>query len=399
MNIYLAIVVVLIVPFLFLTPSHQQLSDDYSHHNAILADETLDARPTRQNILPSGKLLFLQGTTLKVFDVATSETTSLANNVEFLYPSPTNKWVIFQQIGQTNVGLFMLNPRTLEVVQFDTLRTKHLFVVLWSPDENWFIYQVISQGVQAFNPETGTLRSLEHPTADTEYAWLGADQVIIIDVRRTQSSVSYNEVTVVNLFTEVESSLDIDLESFQNNSIDFNIRLQQLGATITSVPFRAWPLSAESDQLCNQWAIYDPLADEPVYQAVALYKITDLFLDTNRTLWFLEWILPDCDISEQPIVKLKTLNIDLDVVTIAESVFPGVSIGERPLADPTSRYSLSPDQNFVAWITGSIQDERSAIVITDLSTGEEQVVLSESDPINPSAFITELMYYEVIWLN
>ncbi|HEX3053866.1 MAG TPA: hypothetical protein VHP83_24630 [Aggregatilineaceae bacterium] len=162
---------------------------------------------------------------------------------------------------------------------------------------------------------------------------------------------------------------------------------------------------------CGPWEIkrreYPSDGSDVVETLVVIedvYRLTELQALADGRLLFLAWRMPDCNMTDIPQVSLLELTPGAAEprTLIENSIFPGLSISDwgQRFYGVQPRYALSPDETYIAWLSGDLATVQTALHITHLASGttETLIQLSGQDSTTDD-FITQMAITGVYWLE
>jgi hypothetical protein len=135
-----------------------------------------------------------------------------------------------------------------------------------------------------------------------------------------------------------------------------------------------------------------------------VYRLTELQALSDGRLLFLAWRMPNCNMTDIPQVSLLELTPGAAQprTLIENGIFPGLSISDwgQRFYGVQPRYALSPDENYIAWLSGDLATVQTALHITHLVSGttETLIQLSGQDSTTDD-FIAQMAITGVYWLE
>ncbi len=385
-----------------------------------------------------GLFIVVKGNGLYAFDPASGEAPQfITDQLEPLTINlaPEADKVIFDSDTPGDGQAFILNLPSIEPEVLDAVITTPAAnawgVASWSPDRQWVIGFVYPRGIEAIRVDGSGGFQLAN-NIDAFALWLNDGNILVVDRDFQPSVIVYRGIYYYDVATGEAEEWAMDEERLQTNfrgalqalvaehGLDFADPIFDITGSVNIIsPDNAFSFTNAAD-VCATWGLSRPLAnptntdlfaqggEEPaityLYQAEGIHRITDALAVDGQTIYFLEWILPTCRISETPQITLKRLVIGEDGAVsapeiIAEGVSAEVSYDFRSrLQGVTGRYSISPDGRFVAWAGGSAEIGTTSINVTDLTTLETITLVEEArGDVAETAFNENQLFRQVYW--
>jgi len=134
-----------------------------------------------------------------------------------------------------------------------------------------------------------------------------------------------------------------------------------------------------------------------------VYRLTELQAFSDGRLLFLAWRMPDCNMTDIPQVSLLELTPGTAEPRslIENGIFPGLSISDwgQRFHGIQPRYALSPDENYVAWLSGGLETVRTALHFTNLASGTTETFLQfDGQDSSTNDFLEQIILTGVYWL-
>lgn len=120
--------------------------------------------------------------------------------------------------------------------------------------------------------------------------------------------------------------------------------------------------------------------------------ISDIY-QAEETFFYERWYLRNCDLSDGNLVMaLESIVPGEERQVITEDVYatPDVNLGFLR-GSAGRRYAVSPDQQYVAWISGSLETSTTRINVTHIASGETITVLEWSASDQNTFLATEAL--------
>lgn len=361
-----------------------------------------------------GALVYLQGDTLNLLDFQGDlEPVVLAEavlNNSFAF-NPSHSAVIYEiddglyaydlskgrsvHLGETNFGI----RRTL---------------ISWSPNGQWFIRYLAGTWIYNMNGEgyfdIGGLRR------GSIYRWTTDNQLIIIaDNGRQGDNHAYKQVSLFDTEGFSAESIEIDLDAVNNGEHSLEAALYDMGYELVPPSTEEHPriqipqaVSESPSTICNIWSIADgdsSVNAEVIYESPLIYMLSELSTYMDDDLYFLKWTVEDCG-PNQPDASLVRYRLSTsDEEVLIEDIFADFQpardnviqyVGEERTVQ---RYAISPNGQFIVWLGGSVENQRTSFNLLDLATGENTVIFELNGAEGSNRFTDTLLLSEVYWLQ
>jgi hypothetical protein len=351
--------------------------------------------------------------------------------------SPDRRALLFDTINYGDGVLYALDTQTRAIRElpstFESRSASTWGVVSWSPDLQWAIAFLWPIGIEALRLDGQASYELSD-TVDTGTFWLNDGSILLVRQDFSgfgpgQGDVIFRGVSRMDLTTGQVEDWEVDLEALAQ---DFDGTIAALLAehnlsfpgdedavnnagvlanageagVFVNPPENFFTFTSTAST-CDNWTFVSaaPVPDggepEVLYEAQQTYKVTDFQILNDGSWLFLEAKLPNCRISEVPVVSLVRKAPDGEPQVVTDNIFSEVDLSRRRLnLGNTGVISLSDDQQRVLWTGGTAEGGESTINLTDLATGDTQTLLTETrgEGVSPEAFGANAMYRAVYWI-
>ncbi len=367
-----------------------------------------------------GALAFVQGHTLYLYPHGNNPQPVVLSadfDAASLLFTPERDALLYSTTGSTGRGIYLVELGTLATVQLTDrfYYVTHLSSAIWSPDRQWVILSIAARGKDLISRDGAQRFHLTDNIANQAY-WLDDGSILLIDSEAKgvppDMTVIYRDVSRYILSTGETVPLDVDLAALTSDPSGIDDALAALGVEYVSrpgvsetpeiVPPEA--VDAGAVVVCDDWSIdaatgtgADRVLD-PLYSVHDTYRLSELRTLEDGSLSFLEWRIPDCRISNRPVVTLKRLVPGAATAgTLAEGVFGGVTLGDTGTLASTA---LSPDGRYLVWIGGGLDVGESSLNLIDVQTGTRSLLMRETNTSGMnSLFMDGQLYSAVYWVS
>lgn len=362
-----------------------------------------------------GALLYRQGENLYLHQFSSDEPELLVgySDPETIYLSPQQDKLVYSPYrGSDNVirMIDLITRETITLVDFSGRVASSWQLMDWSPDDSWIVLNIYSSGMELVKLDG----SERYPIGDSmviPYGWLDNGSLVLIEA----SESSAPDYQIFDPADQTFTNLNIDSENFAEHAELLDQAISEMGLTFVGERFngasgiRIVPPEAYyggSASPCEPWRIVRYSRDNTSYFEEDLYSATDVFelrhlteLAEDRAL-FLESRVENCRI-DIPTVSLVLLDGDESQI-LTETVFPGLTLGRNIFENPTHPvpyYTVSPDAQYVAWISGGLEHDFSSINFMNLETREQGIFRREDKgSATSNSFIDNQMFTSVYWV-
>ncbi len=395
-------------------------SSDNTSTTPVASSESSSAESTDPlNMIPNtlqvsnDGLLIVQGTSLHYYSFQTQAITGIADNIdiETLYAAPEINMVLYSPLETREiryVNLQNLDQRTL-IEETDT-GSNHWAVIERSLDDEWLVLQVSGELILISADAEEIYTALEW--SSVALTWLSDNSLLMLGANRGQPTYD-----VFSMSLKETVSLDIEPEALREDQSIMDRELSTLDVSFPEQSFQQerlyihYPdaLNNQADMMpCGLWEIRGSFDDsrntDTLYAEYDVYEFADVHLMPDQSILFLQSKIQNCSI-ELPVVEILWVTNGQTRV-LARNVFPGNTLGrnydEIHQNNNTGRLTVSPDGNFVAWVSGDLDAGYSSVSFMDLNNSEYPLfTLLETtiDRNNLNKFIDEQIYYKVYWVS
>jgi hypothetical protein len=168
-----------------------------------------------------------------------------------------------------------------------------------------------------------------------------------------------------------------------------------------------YPESSRSYQtsVCETWRIERLLPSgeiESIYSEEDVVHLSNLTALEDGSVLFLRWKFEGCLPNVPMSVSLLRLHPDGNVSTVAEGVTPiedgRTNLFGLPFA-AGHRFAVSPDEIYVVWPSGDLNNRQARLNITNLNTGDQAVLMEFAGSNDSGRFLDNQMFRAVFWIN
>jgi hypothetical protein len=416
------------------------VADDNSSNQGVNTDlesvvpgDNVLTMPAVARLQDSGRLIFVQGTLedgvasegdggkLYLADFNGGEPQELAARVyaPSVMLSPNQDQLVYAAAIGRRWYLYVLDLQTLETTQLLQTSNRFSFVTNWSPDGSYITISSFGPG-QVLVALDGSA-SLEIGGGFTIFTQDNLLLSVGIGGGGQFGGGTFTEpVRLVDPATMESEDLDITLVPSAGapgliaamRGAGYELHPNQTASYFAQVPM----YSAETDamllvnnvtrngspEICSTYEMILQSVGEENPEAFAQFPNSLLISDVDQvgdTYYFERWFAPDCNLS------LDTLSLELlrqrpgqNTEVILEGLYPGDDININFLRARTGRkYFLSPDGTHVAWISGSLSDQSTAINITRLEDGATAQLLTWKSG-NTTSFLSQEAFNSIFWI-
>lgn len=389
-------------------------------------------------LVGKGSLLFTQGFTRTVsrnegdgaqlylasFEGGAPQLLASRVFVPTLALSPNGKLAAYVAVDGRRWYSYILNLETLESVQLIQLGSQFGFVQGWSANNDWYV--LTGFGVGTFLISIDGQNQIE---LGTSFGAFTTDNKLVVinftNVNNNQGPPTIATTELLDLATLERSPIDVTFED-EAGVLGIYSTLRQAGYDLqTEVDaqgqFAQGPLYvAENDTLvsvngtnaangnfntpaaCSTFNIASEAAidgtQNDVYEAPDTVLITD-FKYRAGDFYFQRWYFGDCVFAQDNLYSdLMRISGD-EMEIVASELFPGDDLNIGFLRSQNgSKYGLSPDNSYVAWLGGSTVNRQSEITITDIQT-DETVTLARWNSSTNDAFVNREAITAILWTS
>lgn len=356
---------------------------------------------------PTGRLLLLRGGTFELYDLATGESTVLDSPHAYspAFFNADGSYASFSVFP--NFGVLDLPNETITVVENRASNPNGFGV---SPDGNWLLTLTgqLTLRLQVLAVDG----SATHNVAASGQVFIGS--VWTLDSKLIWwLAAEEPEYQIFDPLTGESTPLgDADPEVVPPAVMSPD------GTRGVDVPiaFRPNDIDANPDACFDSYiALHEPpftfansnQAGETVWTQPGLVASSPQWLDDNRLL-FVKWGIGDCgEVQGEAERMIMIYDISTPAAqpeAVAGPIGNADDANDRPQRFGKAMghlYSPSPDGRYIAWISGGVDAQVSEVNITDLVTGETQVILrtTRAEAGDAGEYIEDFMFRQVVWLE
>lgn len=383
-------------------------------------DSALDEAPALSLADASGQLLFIQGESLYHLSLADPEAEPALLvediNTDLISLSPDNRHLLYSPRAASLGSLRMLSVDNLEGQELRELgRGRDWRVQGWSPDGQWAVVRVSGERAELVDTATGELHTAEVNFDFFQPTWLQDGRVLFPHEEFTPDGSVLHEVAIYDPASGEWQRFEEDLpppSAEGPGGTVLQVFLEEQGLEAIRNPRPPYWYQPPEDffsggaEICDSWHIIDLSSDdrEQVYTADGVFKFSELTQLDEDGLLFLEWRLADCERSGAAEVQLVHLMVGEGAEVLAGNIFPGIAnfVEQTPGgafgAADLPPYVLSPEQQYVAWVSGSLAERQGSLHARDLDSGSETVLLEAPGSSTDAEFIQDNGIRAVYWL-
>jgi hypothetical protein len=339
--------------------------------------------------------------------------------------SPDRTKVAYVAVNGRRWYIYHMDLTTRQSVQLYQLADRFGFIVGWSPDGQWLLFR--NGNAAVVSSLDGTI---QHPLRGIRAFWLADNQVLGISeglfFGGNQIDLSAIEVFVLDPTTGERRPLEIDWSTI---TLD-QFAVQRLGQLLADQGFTpasnlegdagvlGFPFIILDDQEtvlvvdgnafnntndCDTWSINTlslttATAPMQIYNVENTLSLSDFQQTRDGSYYFVRWFLEDCipqaENLRSAVVKLYP---DGSVETLADDLYPGISTNFVRISTG-HKYSISADERYVVWTSGSLENLTTTIMIKDMVTGTIAPLLTHTTA-DPNSFLIWEAYNAVFWVH
>lgn len=358
-----------------------------------------------------GNLVFVQGESLYIYPHGSTDHPTLITDhftPNRIIITPDGRALFYnlnETVTTTNGNLVRVDLDTLDEVLvvnvWGTWESED-----WSPDDQWVVMRSRSFGLHVLH-KSGSPVHLKITHSASETHWLTDNTLLLLEQQPDPNSgFRYSRAARFDPVTGQTIDLDVDLDALRTDAALLDRALADLGFDYAQNSGMdqariVGPDPWDTASRCHTWQIVSGSAasETVLYEAESLYRLSQLQALPDGSLLFLRWSLAECKPLDNPVVDLVQLWPDGRSDTAAQNVFAGLG-GQSLRTNDLSRFAVSPDGAYVAWISGNIETGESALHLTDLATGEDSLLLvaDVNASLTTNEFIEEQLISAVYWM-
>jgi hypothetical protein len=341
--------------------------------------------------------------------------------------SPNKHYLLFNASEGRRRYVYSLDIESGEVHQLALLRNQFGFVNSWSPDVEWITLTPFQQGVvvakldgtESFELEAGNVLwttdgQIIHFEIANFFQFNNPDPPELVSMQLIDPSIG--EATDVEFeFDPSNTSLGALISNAEAAGFDvaptFRVT-SNFPATFVTEDERIFAVQGVTPQdpdsffntppHCGQWQMsYSsaPNTNPDIFLDILdTALISDIYHEDER-IFYERWYFPDCELTEgNLVIALESVIPGEDRQIISEDIYPGVDINLGFLRGNSGRrYAVSPDQQYVAWISGSLESMKTTLNVTHVPSGDTIPILDWLAP-DRNAFLATEAFNAVFWV-
>jgi hypothetical protein len=291
------------------------------------------------------------------------------------------------------------------------------FVDGWSPDENWvmlrpapnvvissndgstqyelgpvFAFWLTDNRVLAIQPEQAFLNDIDGPVVDSFIFDPATDTRTQIDPGFTViNPFRFEPSNIINLL-EVHNIVIYDHDEAWEDQ--FGKPFVSVGEHVLNVRYSQFPTLTRT---CSDIVITHEESSTTLYEDTEVFTVTDFQIDAGGNIIFLKWIMEDCGFT---IDRLKgeiiSVSSEGEATVLADDVFIGKAF-DNLRASIGKKFDISPDGQYMVYISGGIQTFNTTINLVDLQTGESAPLVTWTSG-NSEDFLIREAFSAIFWL-
>lgn len=341
--------------------------------------------------------------------------------------SPDKRFLVFNASEGRRRYVYSLEIATREVRQLALLSNQFGFVNGWSPDGEWITLTPFQQGVIVTRLDGTSSFELGQGAS----LWTTDGQVIFFEIDNFFQFNNPNPPELVGMqlvdpstaeatdvefeFTTTDTSLGTLIASAEAAGFDVAPTFHfsaHFPATYLTEDERLFNIQgvtpSNTDGFfgtpphCGQWQMSYAGGSEAGLNIFLDVQdtafISDIYREAER-VFYERWYFPDCHLAEgNLVVALESVIPGEDPQVITDDIYPGVDINLGFLrANSGRRYAVSPDQQYVAWISGSLASNNTKLNVTHIDSGDTITIL-EWQAANSNSFLATEALNAVFWI-
>lgn len=414
-------------------------SDDDDPENGVQLQNPPTSAPVTPSVVPpattkswlqtlpqSGALLTVRGHTLYMYPFPAplnGEPTLVAENIDpdTVSLTPTGDAVMYTT-SNVPLNVYLTDLATLESVSLVQLADPSAMlwpVRHWSPDGERVILYLSSDEIVLARRDGTSSQTIGNSSGMSAF-WLADGRLLLVEEDPSNTSgvgaTHYRSVNMLDPTSSETTLVDLDLEQLNDAPEQLFDVLAAHGLEIVDAPFSrstTWlflgPNSEPGPQPgapCATWHIAYAEDLRNVSPSDALYTLDDVYMLGNlisseqRGLLLLAWHVPDCQITNSVEVSLLQYPPgSTEPVTLGAPVYAGLGFSDTTVARySTAHIALSVDERYVAWVSGGLDAKYTAVMLTDLDSGETTELVREDLPnVANTNDPASLFYSQVYW--